>query len=116
MARIRQQRVILIGIGVALVLVALVAAVLVTGVGRPGAPPTPTSPYTAQALLPGEEAVLNSYGWVDRKAGIARIPINRAIAIVAAKGLPSRPTPTPPADQDEQLAPSYSSSGTQPRH
>jgi hypothetical protein len=33
---------------------------------------------------------LNSYGWVDRKKGVARIPIDRAIDILAREGLPSR--------------------------
>ena len=31
---------------------------------------------------------LNGYGWVDRKAGIAHIPIDRAMDIVATTGLP----------------------------
>src|SRR5262249_12181355 len=31
---------------------------------------------------------LNNYGWVDRKAGVAHIPIDRAIKILAQKGLP----------------------------
>ena len=31
---------------------------------------------------------LNGYGWVDRKAGIAHIPIERAIDILATTGLP----------------------------
>ena len=31
---------------------------------------------------------LNGYGWVDQKAGIVHIPIDRAIEIVAKKGLP----------------------------
>jgi hypothetical protein len=34
---------------------------------------------------------LNGYGWVDRKAGIAHIPIERAIDILAASGLPVPP-------------------------
>jgi mono/diheme cytochrome c family protein len=35
-----------------------------------------------------EIAQLHSYGWVDQKAGVAHIPIDRAIALVAASGLP----------------------------
>jgi hypothetical protein len=35
-----------------------------------------------------QEKQLNSYGWVDEKAGVARIPIDRAIEIVAQRGLP----------------------------
>jgi hypothetical protein len=32
---------------------------------------------------------LNNYGWVDRKAGVAHIPVDRAIEILARKGLPT---------------------------
>jgi hypothetical protein len=39
----------------------------------------------------GEDTVLNSYGWVDRDAGIVRIPVDRAMEVLAAKGLPVRP-------------------------
>jgi hypothetical protein len=38
-----------------------------------------------------EEKTLNSYGWVDQNAGIARIPIDRAIQLLAQRGLPTRP-------------------------
>lgn len=37
-----------------------------------------------------EREALRGYGWADRKAGIARIPIDRAIDILAERGLPSR--------------------------
>jgi hypothetical protein len=37
-----------------------------------------------------EDAMLNSYGWVDKDAGIARIPVDRAMEILAKKGLPAR--------------------------
>jgi hypothetical protein len=32
---------------------------------------------------------LNDYGWIDRAAGIAHIPVERAIDILAEKGLPT---------------------------
>jgi len=35
-----------------------------------------------------EDALLNSYGWIDRNAGIARIPIDRAMQLVLERGLP----------------------------
>ncbi len=38
-----------------------------------------------------EEEVLSSYGWVDQKAGIAHIPIDRAMALIAQRGLPTAP-------------------------
>jgi hypothetical protein len=34
-----------------------------------------------------EEALLNGYGWVDRKAGQVRIPVRKAMEIVVRKGL-----------------------------
>jgi hypothetical protein len=38
-----------------------------------------------------EEQILNSYGWVDEKAGTAHIPIEQAIKIVVEQGLPTAP-------------------------
>ncbi len=38
-----------------------------------------------------EEQTLNSYGWVDQKAGIVHIPIDRAMELLAQKGLPTTP-------------------------
>ncbi len=47
-----------------------------------------------------EEQTLNSYGWVDQQAGVARIPIDRAMALLVQRGLPTRPQAgvTPPSD------------------
>lgn len=41
-----------------------------------------------------EDSVLNHYGWIDAEKGIVRIPIDRAIEILAQKGLPARPEGT----------------------
>ena len=38
-----------------------------------------------------EEKQLNSYGWVDQKAGVVRVPIERAMQLMAERGLPVRP-------------------------
>jgi len=35
-----------------------------------------------------ERAQLDTYGWVDQKKGIARVPIDRALDILAERGLP----------------------------
>ena len=35
-----------------------------------------------------QQELLNSYGWVDRDAGVVRIPIERAMDLVGEKGLP----------------------------
>jgi hypothetical protein len=37
-----------------------------------------------------ETAILHSYGWVDRQAGIVRIPIEHAIELLAERGLSAR--------------------------
>ena len=44
-------------------------------------------PRQKRELRAIEDALLNSYAWVDEERGIARIPINRAMEIVAAKKL-----------------------------
>ena len=38
-----------------------------------------------------EEETLNRYGWVDQPGGAVRIPIERAMRLVAQRGLPTRP-------------------------
>jgi hypothetical protein len=41
-------------------------------------------------ILLSEENTLYSYGWVDQKAGTVRIPIERAMELLAQRGLPVR--------------------------
>lgn len=44
------------------------------------------------------EAVLRTYGWVDREAGVVRVPIDVAMKLVLEEGLPVRqPGSAPPA-------------------
>ena len=38
-----------------------------------------------------EENTLNSYGWVDQKTGVVRIPIERAMELTAQRGLSVTP-------------------------
>jgi hypothetical protein len=37
-----------------------------------------------------DETILNSYGWVDREAGVVRLPIERAMELTLERGLPTR--------------------------
>lgn len=37
-----------------------------------------------------EDQQLQSYGWVDKNAGVVRIPIERAMQLVVERGLPTR--------------------------
>jgi hypothetical protein len=39
-------------------------------------------------FLMNQEDQLNSYGWVDEKAGVARIPIDRAMDLLVQRGVP----------------------------
>jgi hypothetical protein len=55
-------------------------------------PPEPRLQANPQSdmrkMLQEEDAVLNHYGWVDPDRGIVRLPIARALDIVALTGLP----------------------------
>lgn len=44
-----------------------------------------------EGILTKENQILYSYGWVDEKAGIARIPIDRAMDLLVQRGLPVLP-------------------------
>ena len=43
-----------------------------------------------QNLRSAEDAMLTSYGWVDKSAGVARIPVGEAMKLVVKRGLPAR--------------------------
>ena len=62
-------------------------------------PSLQTTPWTdLQKLRAGETEYLNGYGWVDQNAGIARIPIERAKALLLQKGIPVRAGATDPSE------------------
>src|SRR5262249_34380814 len=60
----------------------------------PAAPPSPRIQVAPaieyQQLRLQEDQTLTTYGWVDRKKGVARIPIDRAIDLLLERGLPVR--------------------------
>lgn len=58
-----------------------------------------------------EEEILNSYGWVDQNAGVARIPIDQAMKAVAQQGLPTRQVPSDNAQTESMQAPAAGSDG-----
>ena len=86
---------------------ALVAA------GLKRTPPEPRLEQNAleprRRMLAEENAALTTYGWVDRNAGIVRIPIERAMDLLVERGLPpSKPmatTPTPGAARETTPGP-----------
>lgn len=61
------------------------------GRAEPPAPRLQTDPLAdLRALRAEEDARLFGYGWVDRDAGIVRIPIERAIDLLAERAAAAR--------------------------
>ena len=76
--------------------------------GHPPRPLNPPSTMMEQSILPpeprlqpnpvadlrkfqaSEDSILHTYGWVDKKAGIARIPIDSAMKLALKNGFPVR--------------------------
>jgi hypothetical protein len=56
--------------------------------------PTDLPLEAMQNLRKSTDEKLNSYGYVDKPGGIAHVPIDRAKAMIAEKGLPALPSPT----------------------
>lgn len=49
------------------------------------------------AMRQQEQSLLSSYGWVDSKSGLARIPIGRAMELALERGLVAGPPASRPA-------------------
>ena len=47
----------------------------------------PNPPMDLKEFRAGEETILNNYGWIDPEKGIVRIPVARAMELVAKEGL-----------------------------
>ena len=68
---------------------------LATPIEVPG-PRLQADPAAERIKIQKEQlAQLNAYGWIDRNAGIAHIPIERAMDILASSGLPEVKEPQP---------------------
>jgi hypothetical protein len=50
-------------------------------------------PRNLQQVRGRASDVLQGYGWVDERGGVARIPIEQAKKLIAERGLPVRPDP-----------------------
>ena len=65
-----------------------------------------------------EEQELNSYGWADKSAGVAHIPIEQAMQLIAQKGLPTTPqsgiAPFSPVNLARAAAATADTSGVKP--
>ncbi len=69
---------------------------------------TPLAPPPYEGMSPDE--MLRTYGWIDREAGVVRIPIERAMELVVDQ-LPAR-SPDARGDKEEPVpTPSRSNSG-----
>jgi hypothetical protein len=60
-------------------------------VAAPRLESAPQPSYAAYAA--GKERQASSYGWVDRKAGIARIPVEQAMQLMAQQAAPAAGSP-----------------------
>jgi hypothetical protein len=79
---------------------------LAAGIVRPLPPPPRLQTYPfddIKALRKEENKVLDHYAWVDQNAGVVQIPIERAIEVLAEKGLPYRQSG--PAGEAGQMGP-----------
>ncbi len=79
------------------------------------APPEPrlqTTPWTDLKVLRADESdYLHGYGWVDQKAGVARIPIEKAKTLLLQRGIPVRQGPVDPIEGTHAAAFGQSNSG-----
>jgi hypothetical protein len=108
----------ILGFGAGLLVVTAVVYLIVLGLfrffdGREGAPVPAEYPLAAAEerreppeprlqtnprqdlsdLRAKEDDLLGSYGWVDRNAGVVRIPIDAAMKLTLERGLPARTEP-----------------------
>ena len=71
-------------------------------------PPEPrlqvSAPKDLRTLRASEQDILTTYGWVSREAGVARIPIARAMQLILERGLP-KATETPARAPAKGVAP-----------
>jgi hypothetical protein len=79
----------------------------------PAEPQLETQPgQVIQPLRERQQAQITGYHWLDRGAGRVQIPIDRAMDLLAAQGLPSRPASDAQQYQDHgSTLPSDASSG-----
>ena len=63
-----------------------------TGEPLPPEPRLQVSPsQDLREMHAAEDVILNNYGWEDQQAGVVRLPIDRALQVLAERGLPVLP-------------------------
>jgi len=76
------------------------------------APGLQTTPWQdLKQFRSAEELHLQTYGWVDQKSGVARLPIEKAKALLLQRGLPSRAGESDPTEGTHVAATGESNSG-----
>jgi hypothetical protein len=92
-----------------------------TGVERPVPPPPRLQNYPFQdikELRRNDKPLLDSYEWIDRSAGTVRIPVDRAMDLLAERGLPYRkpgqPSAAPPPPAPGAQPPGAAATGASP--
>jgi hypothetical protein len=61
---------------------------------QPAGPRLETSPKAdADRLRAAERERLEHFGWIDRANGVVRIPVARAMQLLAERGIPGWPAP-----------------------
>jgi hypothetical protein len=82
----------------------------------PTEPPEPRLQANPQAdmrtMREKEDVVLNHYGWVDPNRGVVRIPIDRALDLIAERGLPQFKATATSADGAKSARASAAKPGT----
>jgi len=61
-----------------------------------------------------ESKQLNTYGWVDSKSGVVRIPVDQAMKLLAERGLPARNESSQPSGVSGQTTGTAAGSETKP--
>jgi len=64
-----------------------------------------------KAMRDAEDKILNSYEWIDPSSGLVRIPISRAIDLLAQRGLPARQQNGPQSAAGDVSVPTESGLG-----
>ena len=107
-------KIVLAGLGLAILLIAVLAGGRIALPKMEAAQTTAADPAAVVVPLPMSEPPLlvdeplhwkeqlaiqlsqiEGYAWVDEKAGLVRIPVERAMALVAERGLPARGAAAP---------------------
>ncbi len=71
----------------------------------PGPRLQPSPPRDMDELRARDREALTTYGWIDRAGGVARIPVDRAIDILAERGIVPPPQVAPPQAPSQQVPP-----------